>query len=270
MLVAGAAADAERGTTPTSPPAVSAAPPAWRRGTRRIGLAVAFTAAVTVTASVLLAADPETPPSYAAWTAVPQAAPPVTASTQEIENWASKCSDLGVGAVGIEGVPARPKDAARREVLVDRRGGLTYCVDVSVGSGTPTDPLIALSGLRIEEHGGLNSMSATVYDKPFVAPGGNEVLVLGGNLETLPAPDTRDTGVVRLEAYQIYGLSGSGVTGVDLVLANGLRVTATVRDGIWGAWWPSDRGEPARAELQVHTTAGTKAVDPAAVRLRIE
>lgn len=262
MLVAHARADAARDA-----PAV---PPEWRRPARRIGLAVACAAVVATTASVLLAPDPEAPPSYASWTAVPQAAPPPNASRDDIERWASKCSDLGVGGVAIQGVPARPQAAARRNILVDRRGDFTYCVDVSLGQGTPTDPLIALSGLKTEQHQGLNNMSATVYDKPFAVPGNGNVLVLGGDLDTPPADGARDTSVVRLDAYQLYGLSGNGVTGVELVLANGLRVTATVHDGIWGAWWPSDHGQPARSVIEVHTASGFKTVDPATVRLRIQ
>ncbi|GAA4469524.1 hypothetical protein GCM10023170_085050 [Phytohabitans houttuyneae] len=245
-------------------------PPAVRaRHRRRAGLAVASVAAVAATTTVLLIADPSAPPSYAGWTAEPGAVPPVGASSDDIATWASKCSDLDVGAVGVQGVPARPAAAARRQVLVDRRGDLTYCVDVSVGNGTPADPLIALSGLRTEEHGGLNSMSATVSDKPFTPPPAGDVLVLGGNLSA-PPPEETEEGVIRLEVNQVYGLSGADVTGVDIVLANGLRVTATVYGGVWGAWWPSDRGSPAGSRLELRTATTTRTVDPAAHQLRIE
>ena len=127
-------------------------------------LAGALTAAVVGTGAVVVTTYPDRPADHGPWTAVPQAAPPLTAPDEEIEEWASKCSDLGVGGVGIEGVPARREAAARREVLVDRRGGFTYCVDVSIGSGTEADPLIALSGLKSDD---LNSMWSTVSDKPL-------------------------------------------------------------------------------------------------------
>lgn len=231
----------------------------------RIGLAVAFAAATVATGAVVVAVYPDPPlPNPAGWTAVPQAAPPLTAPEEEIERWASKCSDLGVGGVGVEGVRARPEAAARREVLLDRRGGFTYCVDVSMGSGTSSDPLIALSGVRADGRDGLNGMSATVFDEPFAAPQGGAVLVLGGTLETPP-----EGGTSQIQAFQLYGLSGPTVTGVDLVLANGLRVTATLRDGIWGVWWPSDRGDPTGSELQVRTAAGVTTVDPDTVGLPI-
>jgi hypothetical protein len=188
----------------------------------------------------------------------------LTAPDKDIERWASKCSDLGVGGVGVQGVPARPKEAARRDVLVDRRGGFTYCVDVSLGRGTSSDPLIALSGLKAGGRGGLNSMVATVFDKPFVPPRDGAVLVLGGDIETPPAG-----GTGGIHAFQLYGLSGPAVTGVDLLLSDGLRVTATLRNGVWGVWWPSDRGDPTGCRLEVRTGAGVTTVDPHTVQLPI-
>ena len=232
--------------------------------TRHRRIALAGTAAVVVaTGAVVLAVYPDPPPpNYAAWTAIPQAAPPLTAPEEDIERWASKCSDLGVGGVGVEGVPADPEAAARRDVLVDRRGGFTYCVDVSMGSGTSADPLIALSGLKADGRNGFNSMAATVFDKPFARPQGGAVLVLGG---TLAAPP--EGGTSGIQAFQLYGLSGRAVTGVDVVLTNGLRVTATLRHGVWGVWWPSDRGDPTGCKLEVRTAAGVTTVDPSAARL---
>jgi hypothetical protein len=243
-----------------------AAPRSVVTRTRRLVLAGALAAVVVAVGAVVFAVYPDPPPpNYAAWTAVPQGAPPLTAPDQDIKRWASKCSDLGVGGVGIQGVPARRKAAAQRDVLVDRRGGFTYCVDVSMGSGTATDPLIALSGLKADGRGGLNGMSATVFDKPFAKPGDGSVLVLGGDLETPPKG-----GTSQIEAFQLYGLSGPAVTGVDLVLADGLRVTATLRHGVWGVWWPSERGDPTGSKLQVHTAAGVRTVDPRAFQLPFE
>jgi len=233
---------------------------------RRLALAGVLAAVTVATGAVAFAAYPDPPPpNYAAWTAVPQAAPPLTAPDEDIERWASKCSDLGVGGVGVQGVPARPKAAAQREVLVDRRGGFTYCVDVSIGSGTSSDPLIALSGLKADGRNGLNSMAATVSDKPFAKPQGGAVLVLGSASVSPP-----EDGVTQIQAFQLYGLSGPAVVGVDLVLTNGLRVTATLRQGVWGMWWPSDRGDPTGGKLQIRTAAGVTTADPDAARLTVQ
>ena len=230
------------------------------RGPRRAALVVVAAAAVAVAAAALLIVQPDPPDDRGGWTAVPQAAPPLTAPDEDIEQWASKCNDLGIGGVGVGGVPARPEAAARREVLVDRRGEYTYCVDVSVGSGTASDPLIAISGVSSERADGLNGTAATVSDKPFTRPGPDDVLVLGG-AEPGPLIDP-------LQVQQIFGLAGAGVTGVDLLLANGLRITATVRAGLWGAWWPADRGAPGGLRIAVRTEAGIRTVDADGVRLR--
>lgn len=225
---------------------------------------VAVAAAVVVTVVVAVAVRPDPAPPMAPWTAVPQAAPPLTAREDDIDRWASKCTDLGVGGVGVEGVPARPQAAAKREVLVDRRGGYTFCVDISLGDGTPADPLIALSGVKPDSgDDDLNGMWTTVHDKPFSKPQGGAVLVIGGSLE--PSPP----GGPGLLPYQVYGLSGPDVTGVDLVLADGLRITASLGHGMWGLWWPSDRGDPTGAELKVRTASGVETVDPLTNRLVI-
>lgn len=245
--------------------ATPAPAPALTRG-GRVALAGGLAAVVTATGVAVLTAYPDPPPAnYGAWTAEPQGAPPLTAPRQDLEEWASKCSDLGVGGVAVGGVPARSEAAARRQVLVDRRGGFTYCVDVSVGGGTASDPLIALSGLKAGGRHGLNSMEATVSDKPFDLPQAGSVLVLGGGRD-LPAPDGEAESV---DVVQMYGLSGTDVTGIDLQLANGLRIAATLRAGIWGLWWPSDRGSADGCRLEIHTATGTTTVDPDAVRLPI-
>ncbi|MGK5685490.1 hypothetical protein [Actinoplanes sp. URMC 104] len=244
--------------------AQAAPAPAPAPARRRVALAGALAAVVAGTGATVIAAWPDpAPPDYGTWTAVPQAAPPLSAPHGDIERWASKCTDLGVGGVGIEGVPARPEAAARRDVLVDRRGGFTYCVDVSLGSGTPQDPLIALSGLRAGGRDGLSSAAATVFDKPFTRPRADAVLVLGGSLTAPP----KEEGVDDIDAFQLFGLGGAAVTGVDVVLTNGLRVTASLRGGVWGAWWPAERGDPAGCRLEVRTAAGTTTVDPDAVGL---
>ncbi|WP_250037188.1 hypothetical protein [Paractinoplanes maris] len=236
------------------------------RPTARRKALIAVTAAVIATVAIAVAVRPGPAPRVnAPWTAVPQAAPPLSEPGDDIDQWSSKCSDLGVGGVGIEGVPSRPKAAAKREVLIDRRGGYTFCVDVSLGSGTASDPLIALSGVKPDaDDDDLNGMWSTVTDKPFARPQGSSVLVLGGSLETPPP------GGPQLSPFQVYGLSGPAVTGVDLVLTNGLRITATLRNGMWGAWWPSDRGDPTGLELKVRTAAGVKTVNPYANRLEIK
>lgn len=258
----------------TSAAAAGRAPdrPWWRgqHGPRpRLVLAAVLTMALGVTASALLISDPTTTAAYASWSAVPQTAPHATSSYGDLQRWSSKCSDLGVGGVAVQGVPARRAAAAAREVLVDRRGDFTFCVDVAIGTGTPTDPLIALAGLRADggREKGLNRMWTRVSDQPFQQPAAQDVLVLGGDLQIPPQGPDQDADTISLDAYQLYGLAGDAVTGVDLVLTNGLRVTATVHNGLWGAWWPITKGDPTGSHLDVHTAAGTHNVDPSRAEL---
>jgi hypothetical protein len=233
---------------------------------RRAGFAVAVASVVTVTATLLLATDPSAPPGYAGWTAVPAPVPADTASHDEIEMWSSKCSDLGIAGIGIQGVPARPKAAAEREVVVDRRGTFTFCVDISLGAGTQEEPFMALAGLLTS--GGVSSAVSASTDQRIAAPTGADVLVVGGTYNQPEPP--RESGVEPVDAQQIFGLCGADVTGVDIVLTNGLRVTASLRGGVWGAWWPRDRGDGAGAVLAVHTAAGTRTIVPATVTLSIK
>lgn len=239
--------------------------PAPHRLVPRLLVGAALTATVGVTAAALLAGDPPTTIlASASWTAMPQGAPPPDAPREDIEQWASKCTDLGAGGIGIEGVPAGRDGADDREVLVDRRGDITFCLDVSLGSATSDDPLIALAGLLATggREKGLSSMWGTVYDQPFDPPVGGEVLVLGGDTRTPPPEPDRDPDVRSLEAYQLYGLAGDDVTGVDIILSNGLRITASTQNGTWGAWWPKSKGDPTGSRLDVHTADGTRTVAP--------
>lgn len=239
--------------------------PGAARSRRPLAIVGSLAAAVAVTAAVIVVGDPTAPAGYASWSAVPETAPGSPVSNDDLEQWGSRCSDLGVGGVAIEGVPRRADQAAQRQPLIDRRGDFTFCVDVSPGNGTEAEPLIALSGIRADRGlEDLNTMWATVVDEPYRPPSAGEVLVLTGDLG--PGPDeVHEEGVTSLEVYQLAGVAGPDVEGVDIVLTNGLRVTATVEDGIWGAWWPAAEGDPSGSRLHVRTSTGTHVIDPRTV-----
>lgn len=223
--------------------------------------------------AIAVSADVRNPtPSYASWEATPATAPGAAVTNEQIQEWASQCSDLGVGGIGIEGVPTRAA-AAKREVLVDRRGDFTFCVDVALGSGTAQDPLVALAGIRAdlgpEVEDSLNTMWGTVYDEPLAEPRGGDVLVLGGDTADPPAAPEDDTATY-LKAYQLYGLAGPDVDKVAIRLSTGTVVTATLQDGVWGAWWPADEGAASGSRLEVLSGSQTELVDPASVSLPSE
>ena len=180
---------------------------------------------------------------------------------EDIEMWASQCTDLVGGGVAVEGVVPDPDAAARREVLIDRRGDYTYCLDLSPGSGTAADPLVALAGITSDAES-VSQTWGTIYDRPVTLPAGEDVLLLGGPEGT--AQESQDLGPVQ----SAYGAAGPDVTGVDLRLADGTRITATVHSGLWAAWWPTTVSTAGLAELVVTTDAGQWVVDPEQVSLR--
>ncbi|MGY2129136.1 hypothetical protein [Blastococcus sp. SYSU DS0617] len=223
---------------------------------RRTGFALLATAAA-VSATVLATGDPSAPPDYGSWTAMPETGPGLTPPPSgDIELWASQCTDLTGAGVGIEGVAPDPGAAAGREVLVDRRGDLTFCLDLSPGSGTETDPLVALAGIR-GDGDAVQQTWGTVYDRPVLLPDGQDVLLMGGPSQMQP-PSAVESA---------YGAAGPDVTGVGLRLTDGTRITATVQSGLWAAWWPTTVTTAGLAELVVTSADGDRVVDPDSVSL---
>lgn len=55
------------------------------------------------------------------------------------------------------------------------------------------------------------------------------------------------TGPHQLGYTAAVGRSAPDVTGVDVRLANGQMIAATVRDGWWAAWWPNDNSPGVQA-----------------------
>ncbi|GAB3272429.1 hypothetical protein GCM10027586_21350 [Kineococcus gypseus] len=228
-----------------------------------MGLALASVSAVAVTSAVMLAGDPTAPASYASWSAVPASASTTAQAARQSEDdiatQASKCTELTGASVGVGGVSARPEDAAARSVLVDRRGDWTYCVDITKGSGTADDPLIVLYGLNGAAGGG---GGATVWDKPYTWPTGTDVNVLGGSPYAVADEDP-----VRVN-YSLVGSLGPQVSGVDINLADGTRITTTVHQDFWAAWWPGRVSTARVSTLSVHTADGTSyEVDPRTIQL---
>ncbi|MGY2065194.1 hypothetical protein [Blastococcus sp. SYSU DS0619] len=223
---------------------------------RRTGWAVLATAAA-VTGTVLLTGDPTAPAGYGSWTAMPETGPGLPRPAGgDVEMWASQCTDLVGGGVAIEGVAPDPDAAARRAVLIDRRGDFTYCLDLAPGSGTDTDPLVALAGITSDADS-VSQTWGTVYDRPVTLPAGEDVLLLGGPSQVQPPSAVDST----------FGAAGPDVTGVDLQLADGTRITATVQSGLWAAWWPSTVSTAELTRLVVTTDAGQRVVDPEQVSL---
>jgi hypothetical protein len=226
--------------------------PAWRGPVgRRVMLGLGAVTAVGAIATIMLAADPAAPASYAGWSALPLTAPSSSASHAALDQWESRCEDLA-GNVAL-----RPP----RKVLTDQRGGFTYCLTVSLSNGLKAGSTVrAFSSLLQNDGGGVKTVVMAPAD-PVRQPIGGDVSVLSGDqrMPPLPAEST------SWQPIQMFGLAGPDVTGVDVVLSNGLRITATVHDGVWAAWWPSTRGDVIGRKLEVHTRH-TPAADPTTTR----
>ncbi len=97
---------------------------------------------------------------------------------------------------------------------------------------------------------------ATVTDEPVALPSGEGVLLLGGTV--------RDDGPAepRVEVRSVFGAIGPEVTGIELRLADGTTVTATVQAGLWAAWWPTTVSRADLQRLIVSTASGERVVEP--------
>ncbi len=227
------------------------AAPSWRRPTL-IGVAAASMITAGITTAIVIA-DPTAPPSYASWTATPD---PSIDEAEALGEWRSRCTDLGTGGIGFVDVPV--PEWSPRDVLVDRRGDFVFCVDITLGKGTPASPFIGLAGIRADKGlDSLNTMHAVVHDKQVAEPKSDEVLIIG-SAEVKPDPNP---SIQMLSASEIYGLAGPEVIGVDIHLANGTTVTASVNNGLFGAWWPTTKGSIEGATLTIHTRNADKTVD---------
>lgn len=236
----------------------------YRPLARRVVLAGTVAAVVLAATAGLLVSDPTAPAAFASWTAMPRTAPGASPSQDDLVAWASQCTDLTGFSVSLGGVSARDAEAAGRSVLVDRRGGYTFCVDFSPGESTDADPLTATASLKGDDaQGG----AVTAYDEPVELPRGGDVLVLGGDLQDPPLGDGDADVDHGHDFFLVYGIAGDAVTGVDLVLASGLCITTTVHEGVWGAWWPATEGAATDSTLVVRTDGGAQEVDPDLVGL---
>jgi hypothetical protein len=91
-------------------------------------------------------------------------------------------------------------------------------------------------------------------------PNGAQFSMAGGSQPALPGP-----GQITLDRLQgasadgqnyiiAEGSTGSGVSATTLVLSDGTRVTATVGNGLFLAWWP---GSAAVTSASLTTPSGT-------------
>lgn len=186
---------------------------AWRRRRRRLVPLGALAGAGAVTTAVMLSGGS----ALASWTAQPQPLPVVKAAA---------AADTCRAKVGVP-------DGDSETLLAERRGGWTYVL-ISAPTGEATC---------------LMQNSAVGQD-----PDGHEIFAdLGeptppgavdprGIVETGSSAAVTDTGLFR-KGYLTwtYGYAGAEVKAVMIRTPLGDDVEATLENGRFAAWWPSER-----------------------------
>ncbi|GIG29791.1 hypothetical protein Cma02nite_23910 [Cellulomonas marina] len=173
------------------------------RPARRWALA-AGGAAAAVVAAVLLTAPPDEP-AFATWTAIPAAPDPATAARAT----ASCASSV-------------PADVQPAPVLVEQRGAVVLSV--------LADGAWASACVWSDHETSEGSIAAYTRTMP-AAPTADGVAVVSwvGTWSPEDGPWTA-----------VYGLAGSDVAQVVVDREAGGPVRATVQDGWFAAWWPTD------------------------------
>ena len=208
--------------------------PRWLKRVALIGICALAVGAVALGVDL---AGSGTPSAFAAWTATTTTPP-----ASQLAASASSCQHQYGLTLGVLGNPAAATlpSSLPPLVLTDSRG--------------PFEMLV-FSGPMGE--------GVCLWDS-------SEVLTIGGsNGETLPAASDDSIGVPGVgfdrdggSSVLTYadGHAGAHVTGVTLDLADGVRVEATVQNGFYGAWWPSQSdvtaAEVTSSEGQEHQDFG--------------
>ncbi|CAM5786132.1 hypothetical protein [Cellulomonas persica] len=211
-----------------------------RRGAVRLGLVGAAAAAAAVVTLVL--PNPTDAAAFAGWTAVPaQLDAADTAAAGE------QCLALRTDLAGDAPQGDPPVNlAGARTVLADRRGETTFTVLASdaglqsclIGPAVATSLVLSGSGDVV-----LGSGSGDASDAP------REQLSVGvvGDDET-PAADGATYaagGIDGVGSDEPWGFAvgrvGADVTSVEVRLADGSTVQASVAEGVWAAWWPTQQ-----------------------------
>lgn len=187
-----------------------------RRVALRLGIAVSLAAASV--AGITLWPHPTgswVPAAYAGWRAAPEPVAP-----GEAQALADTCL-AQVTEPGPDGQYPGPSVAGLGPVMAERRGDWTFVLLAASGgaghTGTVLSCLLSSDGRGgISVHGG-STTDLPVLDEiaPLVAEGGGE-------------------------RADVWGLTGDNVARVTATLRNGTVVEATVSDGYFAAWWPSD------------------------------
>ncbi|MCA5891786.1 hypothetical protein LEP48_00275 [Isoptericola sp. NEAU-Y5] len=177
-------------------------------------------AVAAVAVAVAVVTSPEAPAAYASWTPVP-AVVPADAVTDRV----ASC-DTEAHVVDDAAAEPRVVDVAMTPVLTEARGAYTYVV--LAGDGVFGDCFVTTAAQGQDAVG-----SSTQPGTPITEPGAREVTVLQAGTTSWSEGSTGDGAVTSA-----FGRAGTDVSAVELTLATGDTVEATVQDGWWAVWAP--------------------------------
>jgi hypothetical protein len=181
-------------------------------------------AAATGAAVWLFALGPQTSTAFAGWTTSPTAAAPGQLSTAE-SNCEQRVATIPPAPAPVQGAASRGSAASLaqlRPVLTDTRGPFTWVI---LADNDASSYASCISGPT------LTAVSAGGSSTPLSASAGQLALSSSSQTRT---PDG--------DSYSFAeGRVGGGVTAATLVLADGTRVQATLQNGWFAAWWPTDQ-----------------------------
>jgi hypothetical protein len=205
--------------------------------------------AVAVTVALVGLLGPWTTPAFAGWTAQPTQ--PLSGQLSAAE---TTCASL---AASLASTPGATASATLPPMsLSDVRGPYSLIV-----YGTTNPALCVLgNGLSsLHEDGATIGTSSAVGNNTVVHQSSGSESVTTSPSPTPPAPgaavvDINNTAVHNGQFFSVIeGSVGSQVSGATLLLSDGSNVVATVSNGLFAAWWPS---QATVSSIQVTTTTG--------------
>lgn len=208
------------------------------RGRRRVAFAAALAVVAATGAAVAVSTGEKMAgtSALARWQAVPFPAPDAAA-----QKAAAACiSEVEPHGGGRPQLGLKLSDS----LLSEQRGGTVFTV---LANGTSFADCLILDG----RDGGAAAWS-TPHGYPRPSATG---ISLGENSSN----ETTDSDNKRVDTVMLAGFAGSAVTGITVLRADGVVVTASMNDGLWGAWWP---GTSKAVSFTVHTRDGSTVVLP--------
>jgi hypothetical protein len=191
--------------------------------------------AVAVAAALVGLLGPWTTPAFAGWTAQPTSPASGQLSTAE-----TACASL---AAVFASTPGSTASATLPPIsLSDVRGPYSLLV---YDTTNPTLCVLGNGYSSLHENGATIAMSSTVGNSVVHLSSGSESVTKIPSSPTPPAPGaavvninntTNDNGQFF---SVIEGSVGSQVSGATLSLSDDSSVVATVSNGLFAAWWPS-------------------------------